>query len=510
MLEDRRIQVFVLASLCVLYTAVRLWGLTDSCLWFDELFSVHAAEHAWNSLPWFVALDLIHPPLFYILLKLWIAIGGESLLWLRLFPVLFSVIALIPFLLLCRELRFPTWTTAFALFLFAVSGSMIRSAQFVRMYSLLICISLFSIWLFARYFNRGVGLVLLALVNIILVYTHYYGWLVLAAQVIVVLIFQRVNWRRMMLMVGVVIASFIPWLVTVFQAARSGSDIVQNIAWQAKPGIRELFAFMIDLVEPFYYQASNVDAASVYPVSIPLIVVIAMTIPLYVIEWRQEERKLSVQLLVIFFAVPFSISFVASWILPYSVWGTRHLIMIFPVAMILIANAVQGFPVRAVRYAVVSLIIGLSAIGLVAEARRETPEYPWCEWEKVADEIRKSELNGEQPEKILTFENLVAYHMWFALRDTDRFRVGVVKGVDVLTDDETYFLPRGFDKVYRQSIDDIEEETLWLAFRTPRPTDYPKLIGAFEQRGYKVCYPYVKGFGPTTVFWVQMSRGTCG
>jgi uncharacterized membrane protein len=78
-----------IAAICVLYIAVRMWRLTDTCLWFDEIFGVHAAGHDWNSILGFVAQDLIHPPLFYLLLKLWIGIGGESLQWLRLFPVAF-------------------------------------------------------------------------------------------------------------------------------------------------------------------------------------------------------------------------------------------------------------------------------------------------------------------------------------------------------------------------------------------------------------------------------------
>src|SRR5919106_5042635 len=98
-------QSAILLLLVGLYVAARLWRLTGSCLWFDELFSVHAARHPWGGLWRFVAADLIHPPLFYALLKLWTAAGGESLLWLRLFPALTSIAALVPFLLLARELR---------------------------------------------------------------------------------------------------------------------------------------------------------------------------------------------------------------------------------------------------------------------------------------------------------------------------------------------------------------------------------------------------------------------
>ncbi|MBA3247280.1 MAG: hypothetical protein H0T63_04265, partial [Pyrinomonadaceae bacterium] len=83
----------IAALLIMLYVAARLWKLTDACLWFDELFSVHAARHGWAGLLAFVSADLIHPPLFYLLLKIWIVIGGESLWWLRLFPVLLSCAA---------------------------------------------------------------------------------------------------------------------------------------------------------------------------------------------------------------------------------------------------------------------------------------------------------------------------------------------------------------------------------------------------------------------------------
>src|SRR5687768_1422948 len=101
MKRSRPVQFAAFLLVIGAYVALRFWRLTDSCLWFDEIFSVHAAGHAWDSILNFVALDLIHPPLFYVLLKLWIGMVGEGLLWLRLFPVVFSVIAIVPFIGLC-------------------------------------------------------------------------------------------------------------------------------------------------------------------------------------------------------------------------------------------------------------------------------------------------------------------------------------------------------------------------------------------------------------------------
>src|SRR5687768_3478552 len=107
----RNPRLVILLLLVGLYVAARLWRLTGTCLWFDELFSVHAARHTWGGLGRFVAADLIHPPLFYALLKVWVAAGGESLLWLRLFPFVASVAALVPLLLLARELRLSVTAT---------------------------------------------------------------------------------------------------------------------------------------------------------------------------------------------------------------------------------------------------------------------------------------------------------------------------------------------------------------------------------------------------------------
>src|SRR5438132_4575076 len=113
----RLLQYAAIAAVIILYIALRYWNLTASCLWFDEIFSVHAAEHSFPGfILSFVAQDLIHPPFFYLFLKTWIRVGGgifdggESLLWLRLLPLLFSVLAVFPFLALCRELKLSMWS----------------------------------------------------------------------------------------------------------------------------------------------------------------------------------------------------------------------------------------------------------------------------------------------------------------------------------------------------------------------------------------------------------------
>jgi uncharacterized membrane protein len=75
MKRDDKIWLMIIGLISVVYVSLRMWNLTASCLWFDEIFSIHAATHSWQNLFWFVAQDLIHPPLFYALLKIWISVG---------------------------------------------------------------------------------------------------------------------------------------------------------------------------------------------------------------------------------------------------------------------------------------------------------------------------------------------------------------------------------------------------------------------------------------------------
>ena len=497
----RRTSIFI-GALCVLYLALRLWRLTDSCLWFDEVFSVHAAEHDWAGMLRFVAQDLVHPPLFYALLKIWIGLGGEGLFWLRLLPVLFSVMAIVPFLYLCRELKFDSRVATLALFLFAVNGSLIKYTQTLRMYSMLMFLSLLSIWLFARYFNRGKGWVWLVIVNVFLVYTHYFGWLVLGAEMLAILMFQRIKIARMAAMVGIVAGAFIPWLISLWNAASNGSDLAQNIAWQERPAIREVAALLLDLAEPAYFQASSTEPGSIYLISVPILLIIAAALGVHISRSRSDEERVRTRLLMLFAAFPVFVAFVISWALPHSVWGTRHLIMATPIVMILAASAITSLNERIARVGIVISLIILTAIAAFVVALRDTPRYVWCAWDAVAADIRAKQPTAT----IYTFENLVAYHLWFAQRGSGTAQVKVVKGVDVSTADETYFLPRGFNDVTTVLLQDIGEDEFWLAFRPVRRSDDARLVESFTRLGYTSCARNEDKYDRSVVLWQKLVK----
>ena len=491
----------ILIGLIVLvYIAARLWRLTDSCLWFDEIFSIHAANHSWSRLISFVAKDLIHPPLSYFLLKIWISVGGEGLFWLRLFPVIFAVLALIPLWMLCRELKLKPLAVTVTFALFAVNGALIKYAQEVRMYSLLMLLSLASIWLFSRYYFRGKSFWALTILNILLVYTHYFGWFVVATEVLVILVFQRIKILRTLLMFGVTAAAFVPWVYALFHFAEPGSSVSQNIGWMQRPGVHSLLDFAFDLVDPLYFQQSNAEPAAGYLIAFPFLVVLFAAALLYVLRFGKEKNKERFYFLSAFVIFPLVVVFAASWVLPVSLWGSRHLIIVFAPTIVIFAIFLTEIEIPKVRDAMLAILLLLVAAAFAFQLRAAPPQYIWCTWQKLAEEIPT-----DKPQTVYVFEDLIAYHLWYATRGKPVTIFKVDEMPDV-REDKAYFLPRGFDEVRKISPDEIEGRNFWLAFRKTAPDERHSPVDHFLERGYTSNLSYsIEADGGTAIL-VQVNQ----
>ncbi len=486
------IRAALFITLAAIYVAVRLWHLDGSCLWFDEIFSVHAAEHELSPLLRFVALDLVHPPLFYLVLKVWVNIGGESIFWLRLLSIIFSCLAIVPFRFLVRELyrgERSDEIALFSLFLLAVNGSLIKYAQEVRMYSMLMFLSVASVWLFARYFYRGKSWLWLVIVNVLLVYTHYYGWMVVGCEVAAIVIFQRIKWRRIALMTGIVLALFMPWMISVVRAANSVSGLDQNLGWMSRPDIVEVGRLVAGLVEPFYFQLSQADPFSDYRVSMPMLIIVAAIIVFYFVAGpRPHDEKGGPRLLTLFFVGPVILALAGSWLLPSSIWGTRHLIIVFVPFAILLSSMLMKIEMRTIRTAAITLTVLFAAYAGVTYFTAARPTLQWCNWAPVAEQAVSIE---NAP--VYAVEDLVAYHVWFANKDAKGVDVRRLMGVVGVNEDKAYFLPRGFDDVHRVGIADLSEPKLWVIYRT-KGTDRAATFADRREpplrdlliRGYKV------------------------
>lgn len=508
--KNKILRQLIFAAIVLVFVLLRFWHLTDSCLWFDEIFGVHAAEHDWRNLFAFVAQDLIHPPLFYVLLKIWIAVGGENLFWLRLFSVLFSVVSLVPFYLLCRRLKLNYRTTALALALFAVNGSLIKYAQEIRMYSLLLCLSLVSLWLFSRFFYSGRSLAALTVLNVLLIYTHYFGWLVVCSEVVAILILQRVKLRQILIMLAIAAAAFAPWTFAVWRAAQANANFSQNLAWADKPNLRAISQFAFDLIEPFYFQPTNVDASSVFIITVPLLLIFIAAFFLYFFyDWKNKTgtEKQNFYLFSILFFAPVSFAFVASWLLPFSIWGARHLIIVFAPAAILTAIVLDRIKVFYLKLAALGLIFWLTSMAFLLQAMRGAPVSILCAWGNLAEDLRESEQNKLVPTRVFLFEDAAAYNFWFALRDREnQFQIVKVNGIEGLTEDAAYFLPRGFDAVKTADENAFDGERFYIVFRDTEWNEAKPPLKNLIEKNYKISLAQTFEAQGLKAFLVEVRR----
>ncbi len=136
------------------------------------------------------------------------------------------------------------------------------------------------------------------------------------------------------------------------------------------------------------------------------------------------------------------------------------------------------------------MVFLLFGAAFLLQLTRDYPKYIWCAWENLAQNLNESTFNKNEFIKIYTFEDLVAYHFWYALqRDLkSNFQIVKVNGIEDLTEDKAYFLPRGFDEV--KSTDDFEgDEKFWIAFRDKEWNETKPPLKNLIARGYKISAP---------------------
>jgi uncharacterized membrane protein len=496
-----KLKWLLIVLVALLYAGFRLWNLTATCIWFDEIFSVHAAGHSWGELFPFVAQDLIHPPLFYILLKIWILTGGDSLLWLRLFPALAACLALVPLILLCRELKFSTFQTAAVILFLAVNGSLIKYAQEVRMYSLLFCLACFSLWLFARWCKGGnASLIPLFLVNLLLIYTHYFGGLIVLAELAIVLWLRRDRAWKWLVMSSLWVLSFLPWVYAVMTAYYQNAGLAQNLNWAGKPGLQQILQFLAGLHQPFYFQQStNEPWASAFAAPVILICVIAAVF----LFSHEEKDNFDVRLLLSFCVVPLAIAFIVSWITPFSIWGTRHLTVIFIPYFLLVTMGLARIQPSILRMVCYAAIVGFFVPAAIVNYSQPRAVYPWCAWGPLTAQIKDADAGT-----IYVFEDVVAYELWFTVtRDyPGRFHIALVEDDPDIKEDKAYFLPRGFNEVEKVSEESITGEKFWIAVRGIGNDPAHPLWQRLKAKGYKTGAPLSFQAKGVEVFMVPVER----
>ncbi len=206
--------------LTLLAFVLRVWRLDFQPLWWDEGWTVYFATSAVREMIARTAID-IHPPFYYLLLHLWVALTGPSAAVVRFFSVLVGTLS-IPLLFLVGRRLFGQRAGLIAALVLAVAPFHIYYSQEARMYGLVTLLVLASTWCFLSMLERRETphrdwprWLLYVLVTCLAMYTQYYAAFVPVAQILFVLFrwrsYRGVFGRWVAAQVALVVA-YLPWL----------------------------------------------------------------------------------------------------------------------------------------------------------------------------------------------------------------------------------------------------------------------------------------------------------
>lgn len=320
--------------LCLMAFSLRTHRLDASALWNDEGLSLYRAHAPWSEilrgsivLRGLHPIETIdnHPPLYFVLLKTWIALAGDSEFALR-FPSVFASILLIP-LVWATWKRLKNFTAAWmAAILLAVSPLYLWYGQEARMYTLLALESAILLFLLLRVCEdrrlQISAFVAIAGTMLAMLLTHYTSLLLFLGLWIWAIAQPQPDLRRVALLSLVVLAASLPLLPFFYQRLLSGAERDYHFV--------PLSQLLVDVLRaPGFGTSFPYDNPLLRPIQWVWVGSMALG------AWHFiRHRRSAGLLLVISFLAPLSILYALSHLKPLY-QNIRHLFLITPIAYIL-------------------------------------------------------------------------------------------------------------------------------------------------------------------------------
>ena len=266
---------WILLSILVVGTGLRLYKLTAISLWHDEAFSALLIKYSWGEMIYRIGLD-VHPPMYYFFLRIWHYALGDSLFSLRLMSVLFGVGTILISYAFIKKFFGSTKLALFTATLIAVNPFQIQYVTEARMYTMGAFFAVLTAYLLAQALTVTKNYYLpqptiikptfkqmlvyyfaFTISASILTYTHYYLLFTVAVLGLYGLVFLFINFRfqvkRYLLLllsglgIGVLFLPWLSWFLYQYKQVGAGYWIPPMNIWSI-PGT--LYDLLIRIAAP--------------------------------------------------------------------------------------------------------------------------------------------------------------------------------------------------------------------------------------------------------------------
>jgi uncharacterized membrane protein len=280
--------------------------LSSNSIGGDEPFSIYHAQMDIVSIIKLLSTGN-NPPLYEIILHFWINVFGISEFSVRLPSLIFSCITVL-FIYKIGINYFNKRIAIFSSLLFVFSNYQILFAHEARVYALfgmLTAISMFYyLELIVKDKPKPKQFILFLAVNILLIYSHYFGFFVLFIQFIYIALSKTLRikyWKELLLSLGIIALFYLPNINVIVSRIFDSS---LHGTWVKPP----------DGLDSIYNMLRQFTNAPV--VTVTVIVVLVVSVIKHFIKEKLSKVGLAKKLVLIWFIFPFFFMFIISYWMP--------------------------------------------------------------------------------------------------------------------------------------------------------------------------------------------------
>jgi mannosyltransferase len=366
--------------------AVRSYALGAQSFWTDEIAAVITSARPFSEILVTIAVQDVNPPLFYLLLKIWLLLGqGEAIV--RLFSVLASGGAILATYFLALRL-FDRTTATIAAILLAASPLSVYLAQEVRYYSLLELLAPLTFLGYLR-LRDGKSALWLMIPLLLGLFTHYY-FLLIAGVIFAwaILDAERKNLPRWKFAGGFFGALLIwsPWIAAIRIQLERGSlrfrpDFVLNDA------LVDLGTFLT------FGHADGVSPLDGGPVTASLLLLAMPFWILAIAGLAKSFRNVDAARISLWLFLPIIAVIAVSGF--FNLYGHRYFMIVLPALAILAAVGARALIDIHFLLVVVALIPTLGLQGMSLASYFTDPRYARENWRGLAEHVETLERKGD-------------------------------------------------------------------------------------------------------------------
>lgn len=310
------VKVITPILLFIICFAIRLIYLTAQDICIDEPFSIYHAQGSFSDIIKYLK-PTNNPPFFELVLHVWIKWFGISAFSVRFLPMIFGSLAVV-FVYKIGARYFSFWVGLCAASLYSFSTHAIYYAHDCRVYTLFLLLSVASVYYTSKIiydnFKRR-DLILLGIINVLLVYSHYFGFIIWFVEFIGILMFSRKHWKSIFVLFAIALVFYLPQIF----------NLINQFLFSAKGGTWVKEPNGIESIYNMFWLFSNMPIVAVFG----LLIILGSIIKFVVLRDKEmQDNALVKRFIYLCFFLPFVLMFLISYKIP--VYNGRYLFFILP------------------------------------------------------------------------------------------------------------------------------------------------------------------------------------